>query len=216
MLLAIVDGRTPDILAGVATPAPANDVIASPTPLAPDTPATGIGGTFGSTPTPPGVPLATPGTEGVPIFTEPIPVPPDALPLGDPGTVDVPPPEGLAAILAVVSPFATPVCGLGGVLGFLLDVAGVPVDLSEAVAVVYLACGAIPLPSERTICPVDGIVLGIVNEATGGVVPLPAPMGATIDSIRAVERVVASLTGLPVPGLSAALVAALGCSVDGL
>ena len=110
--------------------------------------------------------------------------------------------EALAPLVVEGCGYALLPFGLAGLAGGL---AGVPVDLSVASAVigpVSNACITFPLPDEVTVCPND--------EVPGAPVPVPPAQGRVIDLVEGAQT---DLANPSVPDVAQQLRDQLGCSL---
>ncbi len=179
---------SPVVLAPVVGPAAAGPDAPAPTPT--EGPQPGEEGGLGALlPDLPPLPLPATPAELEPLFNAMAPM----MATGCSGI-------GLAAVVvAVVAP----------------TVEDVPLaELMPYLAPLYSVCAYFPIPSVRTICPIDDQIAAQLPDDLTALVTAPTVIGLGIDEIAGMEAAVLQMTGQTVPPLADSLRQQLGCRIE--
>ena len=128
----------------------------------------------------------------------------------------VPVPPELQPVLAVFGPAAAPACGAAGLLGSVLAGTAGGAGLYQLLSPVYEVCAYLPPSSAPAVCPGDQPVFDAIRAvapALGSLLPLPRPVGSSVDTITAIDALVKAQTGQSLPDQTRTLLlTATGCT----
>jgi hypothetical protein len=128
----------------------------------------------------------------------------------------VPVPPQLQPVLAAFGPAAAPACGAAGLLGSVLAGQANGAALYQLLSPVYEVCAYLPPSSAPAVCPGDQPVLNAIRAvapALGSLLPLPKPVGQTVDTVTAIDALVKADTGQSLPEQTRTLLlTATGCT----